>query len=132
MPKLSINQIDRRGEWMVDTHHLYIPSYKVKINHENVAGSDSGRTQDGKMHIDWVRRDVYKVEFKWSAMSQSELSNIISWMQGKEFNLTFMDVGVKKTIRAYSSNCNYTMLTQDYQGTGEALYTDISINAIEI
>jgi hypothetical protein len=84
------------------------------------------------MHIDWVRRDVYKVEFKWKVMSQTELNNIISWMQGKEFILKFLDRGVVQTIHAYSSNCNYTMLTQDYYGSEEALYQDVSINAIEI
>ena len=128
---LSINQVDTVGEWMVDTHHLYIPSKGIQIDHEDVSGSDSGRTQDGMMHIDWVRRDVAKVNFKWAYMSESELANIISWMQGKEFTLKYYDVGVVKTISAYASNIHYNMETRDYLGTGEALYSDISINAIE-
>jgi len=129
---LVINKVDTAGEWMVDTNHLYIPSAGIQIEHQNVAGSESGRTEDGLMHINWVRRDVYKVHFKWSAMSESELNNIISWMQGKEYTLKFVDRGVTKTISAYSSECSYNFYTDDYLGSGEALYTDVSINAIEL
>lgn len=129
---LVINKVDTAGEWMVGANHLYIPSAGITIEHQNVAGSSSGRTEDGVMYIDWVRRDVYKVHLKWSAMSETELNNIITWMQGQEFVFKFVDRGVTKTINAYCGKCSYTFYTDNYLGLNEALYTDVTINVIEL
>lgn len=55
---MTINKLDTTGSWAVNGTPIYIPSAGVKVAHTNVAGSGSGRTEDGVMHIDWVRRDV--------------------------------------------------------------------------
>lgn len=119
---------DPGNRWKVGDTPIYEPSYGIKVEHENIAGSSSGRTEDGVMHIDWVRRDMRKINLSWSAMTEDELNFIIDLMQGKEYQFTFPDRGQVYTMDAYSSNCSYTLYT--YSG-GEAIYTDISINVIE-
>ena len=122
-------KLDTAGEWMVNSSHLYIPSNGIRVEHTNLAGSSSGRTEDGVMHIDWVRRDIRKVCLQWKVLTATELNYILGLMQGQEFVLTFKDRGQVQTINAYSSESSYTYYSAAF---GEDLYTDISINAIEM
>ena len=122
-------KLDTAGEWMVNDSHLYIPSAGIKVEHSNLAGSSSGRTEDGVMHIDWVRRDIRKVHLQWSVLTASELNYILGLMQGQEFTLTFKDRGQVQTMSAYSSESSYTYYSAAF---GEDIYTEVSINAIEM
>jgi hypothetical protein len=122
-------KLDTAGEWMVNSSHLYIPSAGIVVEHTNLAGSSSGRTEDGVMHIDWIRRDIRKVNLQWKVLTASELDYILGLMQGKEFTLTFKDRGKVQTMSAYSSESTYTYYSA---ALGEDIYTDICINAIEM
>ena len=122
-------KLDTVGEWMVNGSHLYIPSNGLRVEHSNLAGSSSGRTEDGIMHIDWVRRDIRKVNLQWKVLTGTELNYILGLMQGKEFTLTFKDRGIVQTMSAYSSESSYTYYSA---ALGEDIYTDVSINAIEM
>ena len=122
-------KLDTTGEWMINSSHLYIPSAGIRVEHSNLAGASSGRTEDGIMHIDWVRRDIRKVCLQWKVLTASELDYVLGLMQGKEFTITFKDRGVVQTMRAYSAESSYTYYSS---ALGEDLYTDVSINAIEL
>jgi hypothetical protein len=122
-------KLDTAGEWKVNSSPLYIPSAGIKVAHTNLAGSSSGRTEDGIMHIDWVRRDIRKVNLQWKVLTASELDYVLELMQGKEFTLTFKDRGRVQTMSAYSSESSYTYYSA---ALGEDIYTDVSINAIEM
>ena len=122
-------KLDTAGEWKVNSSPLYIPSAGIKVEHTNLAGSSSGRTEDGIMHIDWVRRDIRKVNLQWKVLTASELDYILGLMQGKEFTLTFKDRGRVQTMSAYSSESSYTYYSA---ALGEDIYTDVNINAIEM
>ena len=122
-------KLDTAGEWKVNSSPLYIPSAGIMVEHTNLAGSSSGRTEDGMMHIDWVRRDIRKVNLQWKVLKASELDYILGLMQGKEFTLTFKDRGKVQTMSAYSSESSYTYYSA---ALGEDIYTDVSINAIEL
>ena len=122
-------KLDTAGEWMVNSSHLYIPSAGIRVEHTNLAGSSSGRTEDGIMHIDWIRRDIRKVNLQWKVLTGTELNYILDLMQGKEFTLTFKDRGRVQTMSAYSSESSYTYYSA---ALGEDIYTDVSINAIEM
>ena len=122
-------KLDTAGEWKVNSSPLYIPSAGIRVEHSNLAGSSSGRTEDGIMHIDWVRRDIRKVNLQWKVLTGTELNYILGLMQGKEFTLTFKDRGRVQTMKAYSSESSYTYYSA---ALGEDIYTDVSINAIEM
>ena len=122
-------KLDTTGSWKVNSSPLYIPSAGIQVEHTNLAGSSSGRTEDGVMHIDWIRRDIRKVSLRWSVLTASELDYVLGLMQGKEFTLTFKDRGIVQTMNAYSSESSYTYYSA---ALGEDLYTDVSINAIEM
>ena len=122
-------KLDTTGTWKVNDSPLYIPSNGIRVEHTNLAGSSSGRTEDGIMHIDWVRRDIRKVNLQWKVLTGTELNYILDLMQGKEFTLTFKDRGRVQTMSAYSSESYYTYYSA---ALGEDIYTDVSINAIEM
>lgn len=122
-------KLDTAGEWKVNDKPLYIPSAGIRVEHSNLAGSSSGRTEDGIMHIDWVRRDIRKVNLQWKVLTGTELKYILGLMQGQEFRLTFKDQGMVQTMNAYSSESSYTYYSA---ALGEDIYTDVSINAIEM
>ena len=122
-------KLDTMGEWKVGNSPLYVPSAGIQVEHTNLAGSSSGRTEDGLMHIDWIRRDIRKVHLRWKVLTASELNYILGLMQGEEFVLTFKDRGRVQTMNAYSSESSYTYYSA---ALGEDIYTDVSINAIEM
>ena len=122
-------KLDTAGEWMINGSHLYIPSAGIRVEHTNLAGSSSGRTEDGVMHIDWVRRDIRKVCLQWKVLTATELDYVLGLMQGKEFTITFKDRGKVQTMNAYSSESSYTYYSA---ALGEDIYTGVSINAIEM
>lgn len=116
------NKLSNR--WLVDSVPIYEPGLDVSIQHENIVGSSSVRTEDGIMHIDWVRRDVVKVGIPYKVMSLAELNYMVGKLQGREFTFTFPDRGQSTTIEAYCSNCSYTMHTDN-------IYTNVKFNIIE-
>lgn len=122
-------KLDTTGMWKIDNSPLYVPSAGIQVSHTNLAGSSSGRTEDGIMHIDWIRRDIRKVHLQWKVLTGSEMDYVMGLMQGKEFTLTFKDRGKVQTMRAYSSESSYTYYSA---ALGEDIYTDVSINAIEM
>jgi hypothetical protein len=122
-------KLDTTGSWKVNDSPLYVPSAGIQVSHTNLAGSSSGRTEDGKMHIDWIRRDIRKVHLQWKVLTGSEMDYVMGLMQGKEFTLTFRDRGRVQTMKAYSSESSYNYYSA---ALGEDIYTDVSINAIEM
>lgn len=127
---VSINTLDTASQWMVDSSHIYIPSTPCKVEHSNVVGSSSGRSEDGIMRIDWVRRDVRKVFLHYNAMSSSELSTMLGLLQGQEFSFKFLDKGSVQTMNAYCGECNYQFYTNSTL-YNEAIYTDVEFHVIE-
>ena len=131
MATVNINKLDTLGEWMVDSSHIYIPATPCKVDHSNVVGSSSGRSEDGIMRIDWVRHNVRKVYLNYKAMSAHELSYMLGLMQGKEFTFKFKDMGSTVTMNAYVGESKYQFYT-DSSLYGEGIYVDVEINVIEM
>ncbi len=129
---MTINVLDTNGRWMVDNSEIYIPACDIQIQHTNVASADSGRTEDGVMHIDWVRRDVRKVNLQWKVMTGQELSYVMNLLQGKEFTFKYYDMGAVQTISAYCGESSYTKYSDAIAAESGGLYTDVSINVIEM
>ena len=128
---MTINKLDTQNKWMVDTSHIYIPSTPCKVEHSNVAGASTGRDEAGIMHIDWLRRDVRKVYLKYNAITESELSYMMTLMQGKEFTFKFLDQGSVQTIDAYVGESNYEFYS--YSSLyNEGVYTNFEIHVIEM
>lgn len=120
------------GEWAVNGTPIYIPAPNTQIDHESIQSADTGRTEDGMMHIDWVRTNMVKVNMTWSHLTGKEVAYLEQLMQGKEFTLTYFDKGSRHTASVYVSKVTYKKVTDALYASEGGLYSDIAINAIEI
>ena len=128
--KTTIGKID--GRWKVNGTDIPQPQ-SVKIEHTNVAGEDSGRDENGTMHIIWKRTDVKKISMKWSSLTGNEVKQIRNLMQGKVYKFTYWDAGTQ-TITAYTGDNDYSIYSYNPKlyGNQGGLYTDFSIDAVEM
>ena len=127
---MNINRLDTNGYWKVGSTNIYVPSTPCKVEHSNITGSSTGRSEDGVMRIDWIRRDVRKVYLQYKAMTATELSTLMGLMQGKEFTFTFRDQGATKTMSAYVGESSYEFYS--YSSVfGEPIYVNVEIHVIE-
>lgn len=130
---MAIGVIDTQGHWLAGSSPLYVPSYNdTQIDHESVQGKDTGRTEDGYMHIDWVRRDVVKVYLKWPYLTGAEVRYLRNLLHGKEFTLTYYDAGQIKTAHVYCTKMTYMKVSDEQYSTEGGLYKDIQANCIEL
>ena len=154
---MAIAKLDSGAHWAVSFDDkatwtpIYVPAPNIKIEHTNVASADSGRTEDGVMHITWVRRDVKKVNLMYNAISGAEKATMEALMQGKEFYFRYYDphyegntlVNVSEfygycgesSYQAYAANVydksdplHPKPLLRSEEG---GIYTNFSINVIE-
>lgn len=103
----------------------------IKPNFESLASEDSGRTDDGVMHINWVLRKIRKVEIEMPPLTSLEASNLLSLVQGQTYSLTYWDIlaNAEKTISVYTSNSS----AECYSGViKNGLWQNLSFNAIEL
>lgn len=119
------------GNWAVNGTPIYIPATPVKIEHNNVVGPNSGRTEDGVEHTDWVRHDVVKVYLTWKALTGNEVEFLKNLISNQDISFTYWDFGSRHTISAYGGPMSYGIYTDTLHASEGGLYTDIAVNVIE-
>lgn len=126
---MGLRTLDTSGTWAVNNVPIYIPDVETSLLHSTIASESSGRTEDGVMHIEWLRTDITKQSLKYNLMTGSELAYMRELMLGKVFNFTFAHEDTTKTIRGYTSEINATLYTKLH---GVTIYKDVTINVIEM
>lgn len=118
-----------KGHFKINNEQFEAKS--IRVNYESLSGEDSGRTDDGVMRINWIFKKVRKVEIEMPPMKSSDLSKLLSLVQGQEYNLTYFDPldNAEKTIQVYTSNSK----TDLYSGMIlKGLWQGVAFNAIEL
>lgn len=110
---------------------IYDPSSSV-IENDNIVSSDTGRTESGYMYITWVRPTVRKVKLTYDFITGSEVADLHNRMQGREFSFTYPDGGGYRTIRAYAGKDSYTQSNLGLYAESGGLYSNYSIDIIEM
>lgn len=103
----------------------------IKPNYDSLATENSGRTDDGIMHITWVRSNLRKYEIEMPPCTALEASAILSAVQGKIYDLTIFDVKSNReiTLQCYTSNSQ----ADCYSGVlYNGLWQGITFSAIEV
>jgi len=124
------------GQFKIGNSSTFTPK-KLNIIYDTLASEDSGRTDDGVMHIQWIVGDgqtyksFVKLEIEMAPCSGSEASTILNLVQGKVYNITYYDIrrNAEQTLEVYTStsqgNC-YSGIFNSYTG----LWEGVSFNAI--
>lgn len=100
------------------------------VQFDSLADGNSGRTDDGVMHINWIWRIIRKVNVKMPPMCQEEIGRVFALVQGQEYDLTYLDpIKGIHTIHCYTSNSSAQCLSGVlYNG----LWVGAAFNAIEL
>ena len=98
---------------------------------DSLATEDSGRTDDGIMHITWIKPKLRKWEIELPPCSASEAYSVISKVQGRLYNITIWDISTNSEVTAhvYTSNASGDC----YSGVlYNGLYQGVKFSAIEL
>lgn len=118
-----------KGHFKVNGQEFLAKS--IKVNFESLAGPDSGRTDDGKMYIDWIYRRIRKIEIEMPPCDSTAAAAILSAVQGQEYEIEYFDPLENQTnLRGvYTSNS----ATDLYSGViRNGLWEGLTFSAIEI
>lgn len=115
--------------YKIDGKPIFEPK-SCKVLNDSLADENSGRTADGRMHIDYILKDIRKVEFTFPALTGEEAGELLRRVQGKTYELTYLDPkeGVY-TIECYTSNTTSALKHGVLYG---GLWIDVGFSAIEI
>lgn len=102
----------------------------LKIQYDSISAANSGRTDDGVMHITWVKRAIPKLEINMPPMTPTQLSALLTLVQGRTYNMTYFDVKTNAEVTAqfYTSNSSADLYSGILNSSG--LYIGVSFNAI--
>ena len=103
----------------------------IKVDLESLASEDSGRTDDGVMHINWVLKKIRKVFIEMPPSTTADIAPLLAAVQGQTYSLTYFDPldNAEKTITAYTSKGSSSL----YSGVlYNGLWQGTQFNAIEV
>lgn len=118
--------------WKINGKPIYAPDPDTSISRTKLADENSGRSDDGMMHINYIRTGMHKVEIKYSALSAEEWKYMLDLLDEspEEMALTYLDPqnGVS-TIRCYSGDDAGSLYSSVLYG---GLYRNCTFNCIEL
>ena len=103
----------------------------LKVTYDSLATAKSGRSDDGTMHITWVRKNIRKIEIEMPPMKMSNLSTLLTAVSGQTYNITIHDPksNAEAQISVYTSNTQ----GECYSGVlHNGLYQGVQFSAIEV
>ena len=103
----------------------------IKVDLESLASEDSGRTDDGVMHINWILKKIRKVQIELPPSTADVFAPLLAAVQGQTYSLTYFDPldNAEKTITAYTSKGSSSL----YSGVlYNGLWQGIQFNAIQV
>lgn len=122
--------LSNKGNIILNDQVEFSPK-SMKIDYDSLASENSGRTLDGVMHIYWIFNRIRKVEIELKPATADYVAQILSMVQGQQYDLKYWDVLENKqmTIHVYTSNSSADI----YSGVvRNGLYQGVKFNAIEI
>lgn len=121
--------LTNKGCFIIDGTEFVAKS--ITLSFDSLATEDSGRSDDGVMHIFWIRNKLRKWEIEMPPCTAAEAYAILSKVQGQIYNITIWDLSTnsEQTVQVYTSNSNGDC----YSGVlYNGLYQGIKFSAIEI
>lgn len=112
------------------------PVMKMVVEYESLVSPDSGRTDDGVMHIEdlldggWIQRRLRKVKITLPPTPANDLGAYLDAVLGKEYVIDFIDpIEGETQMRVYTSAGSVELYNARIHG---GLWYNITFNAIEM
>lgn len=103
----------------------------LKVTYDSLATANSGRSDNGTMHITWVRKNIRKIEIEMPPMTMSALSSLLTAVSGQTYTITIHDPksNAETQVSVYTSNTQ----GECYSGVlHNGLYQGVQFSAIEV
>lgn len=103
----------------------------IKPSFDSLASDDSGRTDDGVMHIFWIKQNLRKWEIELPPCDSETCAQLLQLVQGKDYQITIFDILTNSTIttHVYTSSSTGDCYSGVLYG---GLYKGVTFNAMEI
>ena len=103
----------------------------LKVTYDSLATANSGRSDDGTMHITWVRENIRKIEIEMPPMTMSALSALLTAVSGQTYTITIHDPksNAETQVSVYTSNTEGECYSGVLHG---GLYQGVQFSAIEV
>ena len=123
--------IGKISEYFAVNGEPIVSPQSCKVSIDPLADANSGRSDDGVMHINWIWREIRKVTLTFPPLTSEEVSELLSMVQGKEYDFTYPDPidGTERTIHCYTSNNSSDLKSGVLYG---GLWMGVSFSAIEM
>ena len=113
------------GKWAVDGKPIYVPT-DVSVSNGSLLTSDSKQSESGKWYLTWIQQTIPKIKLTYSLITGVEVAFLHNAMQGKEFDFTYEDNGVK-TVRAFARKDSYSQHRLNAYADSGGLYKNYTI-----
>ena len=103
----------------------------IKVDYDSLISDDSGKTDDGVVHIYWVFRKTREVTISLPPSTGAEVSNLLSKVQGQIYNLTYFDPleNEERTLQCFTTKSSVSM----YSGVLlNGMWNGVQIKATEV
>lgn len=125
--------LSNKGNFQLKINNTWTEYYAKAITpaFESLASEDSGRSDDGVMHITWVKPKLRKWEIQMPPLTSTEASVILNAVQGKQYSIKIFDISTNAEIEVvvYTSNSK----ADCYSGViKNGLYDGFTFSAIEV
>lgn len=103
----------------------------IKVDYKSLTSDDSGKTDDGVMHIYWVFRKTREIAISLPPSSGAEVSNLLSRVQGQVYNLTYFDPleNEERTLQCYTTSSSVSMYSGIFLN---GFWNGVQIKATEV
>ena len=118
-----------KGHFKIGTAEFAAASIKPVL--DSLADENSGRTEDGVMHISWIRSKMRKWEITMPPLTSAQAYSLLSLIQGKIYTITIWDISsnAEVSVSVYTSNSAADMYSGVMYG---GLWRGLKFSAIEV
>ena len=103
-------------QFKIDGESIYEPHLQIGETVESMLDDNSGVTDDGTMHVRWVRVEVHKFSLQYNLLSAAEYEEMKALLLGKTFTFTYPKDDTPTNLNCYCTSYGGTRTGMGYTG----------------
>ncbi len=116
-------------DYTIGGKEIYEPHLQMNETVESMLDENSGTTDDGKMHVRWVRTAVHKYSLQYNIMTAAEYDYMKNLLLGKTFVFKFPYLDSSKVIEGYCTSYGGVLSQTSTDG---GIYTGVQFEICEL
>ncbi len=117
------------NQYTIDGTAIYEPHLQMSEAVESMLDENSGTTDDGVMHVRWIRAAVHKFTLQYNIMTAAEYDYMKKLLLGKTFVFKYPYCGEQKEINAYCTSYGGAL---SQTATDGGIYTAVQFEISEL